>query len=338
MKDFLDGKAVRVPASREGLTGFLRQCDEYGLRWADGCKATKLPLNPYRGVWYICREPISGGMIIRYEAPKSGFKDIWEVRQLKYSFGQFIRGDFALHVLPKEMADFLDTCSRNRLLWVDRMPPRAGMKGVKVPKDGIYVTCHSYADAMPIMARRVIHIGFDKPIVEFRYVPRNYKAPQTSTLDDAREMERAARLTHDWEPQDLTSPIPIVHGDCGATTVEKAYRQLGLSPDKFGIVLIINDRLNPRITRASQSQKGTQTVRLKEAACSPRDAYSFETGAMVALARLFGYVIWERGAKEVEELWAREGRKKVKDMSKNDLLHLAQDIVGMPARRGRDSN
>lgn len=316
MKEFLDGKAIRFynrTGQRDAMAAFLRQCESYGLRWADGSKASKMPYVGFAEgeyVAFIWIEPSTGHLIYRYEAPKAGYKDLLEVQPLRHTFGQFIRGDFWLHVRRDEIGEFLEMATQNKLLWAGGLPPRAGLKNRKVAQPGLIIAALSGSTTMAIIGEH-FH-GQPKKIVDFHYIPRCYEVPRSTTLDAVKAAERT--------------------------------KKRGRAAGGQSILITANEGSNT--TRARWARADADQEQVAVARCAPDDEYSFGTGAAVALARLLGREAWANAVAEAEDALQRDSEakkckeivvdnRKLNELSPGELREVVAQIVRTAqAKRG----
>lgn len=316
MKEFLDGKAIRFynrTGQRDAMVAFLRQCEGYGLRWADGSKASKMPYVGFAEgeyVAFIWIEPSTGHLIYRYEAPKAGYKDLLEVQPLRHTFGQFIRGDFWLHVRRDEIGDFLEMATRNKLLWAGGLPPRAGLKSRKIAQPGLTIAALYGSTTMAIIGEH-FH-GQPKKIVDFHYIPRSYEVPRSTTLDAVKATERAERR--------------------------------GRASGGQSILITANEGSNT--TRARWARADADWEQIAVARCSPDDEFSFATGAAVALARLLGREAWDKAVAEAEDALRRDREstrrkeifvdsRRISELSRDEIREVVAQIVRTAqAKRG----
>jgi hypothetical protein len=318
MKEFLDGKAIRFynrTGQRDAMAAFLRQCEGYGLRWADGSKASKMPYVGFAEgeyVAFIWIEPSTGHLIYRYEAPKAGYKDLLEVQPLRHTFGQFIRGDFWLHVRRDEIGEFLEMATRNKLLWAGGLPPRAGLKNRKVAQPGLTIAALYGSTTMAIIGEH-FH-GTPKKIVDFHYIPRSYEVPRSTTLDAVKAIERAER---------------------------RGRAAIGQS-----ILITANEGSNTTYARWARSEADQEQTDITFARCSPDDEYSFATGATVAIARLLGREAWDKAVAEANGALQRDSEakkckeivvdnRKLSELSRDEIREVVAQIVRTAqAKRG----
>ncbi len=310
MKDFLDGKSIRFynrTGQRSAMDAFLRQCEDYGLRWADGSKATKMPFGGFTGgqyVAFIWIEPSTGHMIYRYEAPKTGYKDLLEMVPLKHTFGQFIRGDFWLHVRRDEIGEFLEMATQNKLLWTGGLPPRAGLKNRKIAQPGLTIATMCGSSMMAIIGEHFR--GKRKKIVDFHYIPRNYEVARSTTLDAVKAAERAER---------------------------RGRAAIGQS-----ILITANEGSNTTYARWARSEADQEQTDITFARCSPDDEYSFATGATVAIARLLGREAWDKAVTEANCALQRDREstrrkeifvdsRRISELSRDEIREVVAQIV-----------
>jgi hypothetical protein len=304
MRDFLNGQAIRVRVGRQNETDiqknseFFLLCAGYGLTWADGTRPTRNHM-PTDGPLYrfISINPMSGDMISSIRPPREGFKDVDYVKPLQHNFGQFIRGDFWLRVRRNEIGEFLEIATRSKLLWANGMPPRAGMKGRSVPKEGMTVMTvrHRSGEFRIATCAPEFFEGTCKPIVDFHYIPRKYEVACSSTLDAVRNAARAVA-----EAAAATVKVKMVLGITGQSAQQ---RPTNIATESQSI-LITSNMGSPFTNAAHGKIGGTPTAKAKTR-CMDKDTFSFSTGAIVALAELFGPEEWRKGAAEVERMYAR---------------------------------
>lgn len=292
MKDFLNGCAVRV--TKENEMEFLRMCEARGLKWCNGDKATAF--SPYyRSEYYIIwKYDTNVGMSYHehdfQESQNLHGKPFSEVTPLPHCFAEFLAGDIDLIVMPTEMPEFLGLCTEHGLKWPNGDAPRVGMRGKQTPSEGrIFYTDGARTGTLKTAYVTISYYASVKRApVEFKYVNRTfYKGPGAKAtkhrevhlgVDLASKADATGR-----EPKPARYEIMIKGNNGDRLVTARKYVEFGIGIE----------------TAASQAR------------CAPHGAYNFETGAVVALAKLMGRKAFEKGVAEARQSFFNESLGKL---------------------------
>lgn len=237
MKDFLDGKAIRFynrSGQQDNMAAFLRQCEEYGLRWANGNRATKTPMIEWGNCYaaFIWIDPNTNRLVYLYEEPRAGYKHLFDVRPLQHTFRQFVVGDFWMHVHRDEIAEFFEMAAKHNLLFSGELVSRDGQKARRVAKDGLTVlTARLGGDGPRICALAPQRYeGAHIEIADFHYIPRGCGVPRCTRRDGGavdRAVLRARWARETSERAAATSCAPANQHPSTTGAVVTLARQLG---------------------------------------------------------------------------------------------------------------
>jgi len=288
MKDFLNGCAVRV--TKENEMEFLRMCEARGLKWRKGQNATAFTPDSNECYVLFNYAECKALQCCSVSCGPSKFKPFSEVIPLPHCFAEFLAGDIDLIVMPTEMPEFLDLCDKHGLKWPNGDAPRVGMRGKQTPSEGRIF----YTDGARTGTLRTAYVTTDyysrikRAPVEFKYVNRTfYKGPGA----------KAAKTSDVYLGVDLATKQDAT----------------GREPKPARYEILIKGNNGDRLVTAMKYVEfgmGIETA-AAQARCAPHDTYNFETGAVVALAKLIGSKAFEKGVAEARQSFFNDNLGKV---------------------------